>query len=132
MPETLIDRKLIAELTEREEKRLEDSTPKSYELYKRAIKHMPMGVASTYQARDPYPVYFTHGKGSHVWTVDGQEIATSTTASAAWCRATPIPPSSRPSRSALRSAPSSGCPPRTRSSWPSTWPTTSGCRSGAS
>ncbi len=75
MPETLIDRKLIAELTEREEKRLEESTPKSYELYQRAIKHMPMGVASTYHARDPYPVYYTHGKGPHVWTVDGQEIA---------------------------------------------------------
>ena len=26
---------------------------------------MPMGVASTYHARDPYPVYFTHGKGPH-------------------------------------------------------------------
>ncbi len=59
----------------REEKRLEESTPKSYELYQRAIKHMPMGVASTYHARDPYPVYYTHGKGPHIWTVDGQEIA---------------------------------------------------------
>ena len=75
MPDTMIDRKLVAELTEREEKRLEKSTPKSYELYQRAIKHMPMGVASTYHARDPYPVYFTHGKGPHIWTVDGQEIA---------------------------------------------------------
>jgi glutamate-1-semialdehyde 2,1-aminomutase len=75
MPETIIDRKLIAELSEREEKRLEESTPKSYELYQRAVKHMPMGVASTYHARDPYPVYFTHGKGSHIWSVDGQEIA---------------------------------------------------------
>jgi glutamate-1-semialdehyde 2,1-aminomutase len=75
MPETMIDRKLIAELTEREEKYLEKSTPKSFEMYERAIKHLPMGVASTYHARDPYPVYYTHGKGSHVWTVDGQEIA---------------------------------------------------------
>ena len=74
MPDTMIDRKLVAELMEREEKRLEQSTPKSYELYQRAIKHMPMGVASTYHARDPYPVYYTHGKGPHVWTVDGQEI----------------------------------------------------------
>ena len=70
-----IDRQLIAELSAGEEKRLEDSTPKSYELYRRAIKHMPMGVASTYHARDPYPVYFTHGKGPHIWSVDGQEIA---------------------------------------------------------
>ena len=70
-----IDRKLIAELTDKEEKRLEDATPKSFELYKRAVKHMPMGVASTYHARDPYPVYFTHGKGSKIYTVDGQEIS---------------------------------------------------------
>ena len=31
-----VERKRIAELVEREEKRLEDSTPKSYELFKRA------------------------------------------------------------------------------------------------
>jgi glutamate-1-semialdehyde 2,1-aminomutase len=75
MAASQIDRQLIADLTAGEEKRLEESTPKSYELYKRAIKHMPMGVASTYHARDPYPVYFTHGKGPHIWSVDGQEIA---------------------------------------------------------
>ena len=70
-----IDRKRIAELSAIEEKRLEDATPRSYEMYKRAIKSMPMGVASTYQARDPYPIYFTHGKASKVYSVDGQEIS---------------------------------------------------------
>lgn len=70
-----IDRKRIQELMEREEKRLEEQTPKSYELYQRAKKHLPMGVASTYQARDPYPIYFTHGKGSKVYSVDGHEIS---------------------------------------------------------
>jgi glutamate-1-semialdehyde 2,1-aminomutase len=74
MSETIIDPRLVAELTDKEEKLLEESTPKSFELYERAIKHMPMGVASTYHARDPYPVYFTHGKGPHIWSVDGQEI----------------------------------------------------------
>ncbi len=75
MAECVPNRKLIAELTKKEEKILEDRTPKSLELYKRGIQHMPMGVASTYQARDPYPVYFTYGKGPHIWTVDGQELA---------------------------------------------------------
>jgi len=70
-----IDRKRIAELREKEEKRLEQETPKSYELFQRARKSMPMGVASTYQARDPYPVYFTHGKGSKIYSVDGREIS---------------------------------------------------------
>ena len=70
-----IDRQRIAELTDKEEQRLEAATPKSFELYKRAVQHMPMGVASTYHARDPYPVYFTHGKGSKIYTIDGQEIS---------------------------------------------------------
>ncbi len=70
-----VERKRIAELMEREEKRLEEATPKSYELYKRAAHHLPMGVSSSYQARDPYPVYFTHGKGSKIYSVDGQELS---------------------------------------------------------
>jgi glutamate-1-semialdehyde 2,1-aminomutase len=70
-----VERKRIAELVDREEKRLEDSTPKSYELYKRAAQHLPMGVSSSYQARDPYPVYFSHGKGSKIYSVDGQELS---------------------------------------------------------
>jgi glutamate-1-semialdehyde 2,1-aminomutase len=70
-----IDRQLIADLTAREEKQLEEESPKSFEMFQRATRHMPMGVASTYHARDPYPLYFTHGKGPHIWTVDGQEIA---------------------------------------------------------
>jgi glutamate-1-semialdehyde 2,1-aminomutase len=70
-----IDLKRVEELAQKEEKRLEESTPKSYEMYKRAVKSMPMGVASSYHARDPYPVYFTHGKGSKIYTIEGQEIS---------------------------------------------------------
>jgi glutamate-1-semialdehyde 2,1-aminomutase len=70
-----VDRKRIAELMEREEKRLEESTPKSYELFKRASKSLVNGVSSSYQMRDPYPVYFSHGKGSKIYSVDGQELS---------------------------------------------------------
>jgi glutamate-1-semialdehyde 2,1-aminomutase len=70
-----IDPKRVAELMEREEKRLEDETPKSYEMFKRASKSLVNGVSSTYQARDPYPIYFTHGKGSKIYSVDGREIS---------------------------------------------------------
>jgi glutamate-1-semialdehyde 2,1-aminomutase len=75
MASVTIDRKRIAELAEREEKRLEAETPKSYELFKRASKSLVNGVASTYQMRDPYPVYFTHGKGSKIYSVDGHELS---------------------------------------------------------
>jgi glutamate-1-semialdehyde 2,1-aminomutase len=70
-----VERKRIAELMEREEKRLEDATPKSYELFKRASKSLVNGVSSTYQMRDPYPIYFTHGKGSKIYSVDGLELS---------------------------------------------------------
>lgn len=32
---------------------------------------MPLGVASSFQAADPYPVYLARGEGAHVWDVDG-------------------------------------------------------------
>jgi glutamate-1-semialdehyde 2,1-aminomutase len=70
-----IDRRRVAELMAREEKRLEDETPKSHEMFKRASGSLVNGVSSTYQARDPYPIYFTHGKGSKIYSVDGREIS---------------------------------------------------------
>jgi glutamate-1-semialdehyde 2,1-aminomutase len=70
-----IDPKRVAELTEREEARLEKETPKSYEMFKRASQTLVNGVSSTYQVRDPYPIYFTHGKGSKIYSVDGHEIS---------------------------------------------------------
>jgi glutamate-1-semialdehyde 2,1-aminomutase len=71
----IVDRKLVQQLMTREEKRLEEMTPKSAQLYERAKKSLVSGVASSYQMRDPYPIYFTHGKGSRVWDVDGREIS---------------------------------------------------------
>jgi glutamate-1-semialdehyde 2,1-aminomutase len=52
---------------------LADRTPASARLYQRALKSMPLGVASTFQAADPYPIYLDRGRGSTVWDVDGNE-----------------------------------------------------------
>ena len=71
----IVDPKLIEELSEREEKRLEEQTPNSAKLYRRATASLVKGVSSSYQVRDPYPLYFTHGKGSRVWDVDGRELS---------------------------------------------------------
>jgi glutamate-1-semialdehyde 2,1-aminomutase len=71
----LIERKLIQELMVREEKRLQSETPKSAALYQRAKDSLVRGVPSSYQVRDPYPIYFSHGKGSRVWDIDGREIS---------------------------------------------------------
>jgi glutamate-1-semialdehyde 2,1-aminomutase len=48
-------------------------TPASRALHERASKHLPYGVASTFHANDPYPIYLERGQGSHVWDVDGTE-----------------------------------------------------------
>ncbi len=50
-----------------------DRTKASKALYDRALEHLPMGVPSSFQAGDPYPVYVERGQGSHVWDVDGNE-----------------------------------------------------------
>jgi glutamate-1-semialdehyde 2,1-aminomutase len=61
------------EIAVREEKRLLDRTQASAKLYERALRVLPKGVASNFQANDPYPIYLDHGRGSHVWDVDGTE-----------------------------------------------------------
>ena len=53
--------------------RLIDSTPVSHTLYKRALKSMPLGVGSSFQVGDPYPIYLREGRGANVWDVDGHE-----------------------------------------------------------
>jgi glutamate-1-semialdehyde 2,1-aminomutase len=62
-----------AEIAEREGKILLDRTPGSEALHERAVKSMPNGVASNFQAGDPYPTYLKRGQGSKVWDVDGNE-----------------------------------------------------------
>ncbi len=66
-----IDRGRIRELAAREAARLDDRTPGSKELFERARRTLSAGVASTYQVRDPWPMYLSHGKGARVWDVDG-------------------------------------------------------------
>ncbi len=69
-----IDRERIRELTEREHGRLNDRTPGSQELYERARATLSGGVASSYQLRDPWPIYLSRGQGPRVWDVDGNPM----------------------------------------------------------
>ncbi len=61
--------RIVAEETPR----LLAATRGSKALFERASKHMPMGVASSFQAGDPYPIYLAKGMGAHVWDVDSTE-----------------------------------------------------------
>jgi glutamate-1-semialdehyde 2,1-aminomutase len=67
-----LDRR-AAEIAERENGRLIERTPGSAKLHERALRSLPNGVASNFQAHDPYPVYLERGRGSKVWDVDGTE-----------------------------------------------------------
>jgi glutamate-1-semialdehyde 2,1-aminomutase len=69
-----IDRTRIKELIEREEQALNAATRKSEETYRRAHEVLSGGVASSYQLRDPWPVYLERGVGPKVWDVDGNEM----------------------------------------------------------
>jgi glutamate-1-semialdehyde 2,1-aminomutase len=73
-PPVPIDRQRIKELTEREERDLNERTSGSGEMYERAQRSLSGGVASSYQLRDPWPIYLERGSGPHVWDVDGNEF----------------------------------------------------------
>ncbi len=59
------------ELFATEMARLGERTTASRALFERARKTMPLGVTSSFQAADPYPIYLSHGLGAEVWDVDG-------------------------------------------------------------
>ncbi|HEX2031058.1 MAG TPA: aspartate aminotransferase family protein [Actinomycetota bacterium] len=61
------------EMALEEAARLEARTPASARLYERAVRSLPMGVGSSFQAADPYPIYLARGQGSRVWDLDGTE-----------------------------------------------------------
>ena len=63
----------IKELTAKEGEKLNAKLGKSREMYNEARKHLCNGVASSYQLRDPWPIYVDHGSGSKLWDVDGNE-----------------------------------------------------------
>ncbi|RDI75799.1 Glutamate-1-semialdehyde aminotransferase [Gaiella occulta] len=69
-----IDRARIRELSEREARRLDERTQGSRAFYERARRSLAGGVASSYQTRDPWPIYLERGKGARVWDVDGNEL----------------------------------------------------------
>src|SRR5215210_4477832 len=69
-----IDRQRIKELIEREERALNDRTKGSGEMYERARGSLSGGVASSYQLREPWPIYLERGSGPKVWDIDGNEM----------------------------------------------------------
>src|SRR5947209_18726117 len=48
--------------------------PKSRQLFEQAKAVFPGGVTHELRALEPFPVYIDRAKGSHKWSVDGQEL----------------------------------------------------------
>jgi len=70
---TGIDRGRIALIGQREEAGYRSRTPRSAALHARARQSLPLGVASSFQAYDPYPLFMTDARGSRIWDADGNE-----------------------------------------------------------
>jgi glutamate-1-semialdehyde 2,1-aminomutase len=66
-----IDRQRVEALAEEELARLNERTPRSAAMFERARVSLSGGVASSYQLRDPWPIYLATGEGPTVTDVDG-------------------------------------------------------------
>ena len=68
-----VNRARVAEIGAREEEAYRARTRRSAELYERARASLPLGVASSFQAYDPYPLFMTDARGSRITDADGNE-----------------------------------------------------------
>ncbi len=66
-----IDHERVEELTRRELAELNARTAGSEAMYERARRSLSGGVASSYQLRDPWPIYLVSGQGATVTDLDG-------------------------------------------------------------
>ena len=57
----------------REEAEYRRRTPRSAQLHERAKQSLPLGVASSFQSYDPYPLFMRDAQGSRIHDVDGNE-----------------------------------------------------------
>ncbi len=71
----MLDRAVVEEIVAREEAEFRKRTPRSYEIHRRALSSLPMGVSSSFQAVPPYPLFISQAQGSHIWDYDGNEYA---------------------------------------------------------
>jgi glutamate-1-semialdehyde 2,1-aminomutase len=72
-PVRTLDRQRIAQIGAREEAEYRRRTPRSAELHARAREALPLGVASSFQSYEPYPLFMTDARGSRIRDADGNE-----------------------------------------------------------
>ena len=68
-----IDRAKVEELIAQQAAELSEKLPRSIEFFKRAGQSLAGGVACSWHALDPHPIYGARGQGARVWDLDGNE-----------------------------------------------------------
>ncbi len=69
-----LDEARVASLLAAEWERFEKQTPESGAHHARALGSLPLGVPSSFQHWDPYPVAITSAKGAWLTDVDGRRV----------------------------------------------------------
>ncbi|MDG2478983.1 MAG: aminotransferase class III-fold pyridoxal phosphate-dependent enzyme [Aquiluna sp.] len=69
-----VDQKRVQELLKTEWARFEASTKASGDHNKKASKVLPLGVTSSFQHWDPYPISIVSAKGAYLTDVDGRKL----------------------------------------------------------
>jgi glutamate-1-semialdehyde 2,1-aminomutase len=70
----MLDRGRIREFSARESAALDERTPGSAAMFRRARRVLAGGIASSFQAREPWPIYLERGEGRRVWDLDANEF----------------------------------------------------------
>src|SRR5688500_1487365 len=68
------DLELVQRLSETEERALAEKQPRSIAYQEGARHRLLGGVSSSWQTAPPHPIFVSHGKGSRVWDLDGNEF----------------------------------------------------------
>jgi glutamate-1-semialdehyde 2,1-aminomutase len=68
-----LSRERVSAILAREEAEYRRRTPRSAQLHERAKGSLPLGVASSFQSYDPYPLFMVDAQGSRIRDVDRNE-----------------------------------------------------------
>jgi glutamate-1-semialdehyde 2,1-aminomutase len=68
-----VDHARVTTILNRELAAYRARSPRSAQLHARALQSLPLGVASSFQTYDPYPLFMTNARGSRIWDADGNE-----------------------------------------------------------
>jgi glutamate-1-semialdehyde 2,1-aminomutase len=68
-----LSRDRVSAILQREEQEYRRRTPRSAQLHERAKQALPLGVASSFQSYDPYPLFMVDAQGSRIRDVDSNE-----------------------------------------------------------